>query len=174
MSRSTSKKGGGWRRPPREALIGRTDTALILGCDIKAVRRKYQDKGLLTAAFTETDGTEWFDREVVKRLARETGRRRSSTKLRAVRPAGEPARAARRTDATKQGGDYYPELRARREPLAPAELRGPVKVRPAPTKEPRTARAMPMPKAIGPQTEIRSEWWDGELPYADEDPEPEE
>lgn len=168
MNRKPPKRGGGWRRPPREGLIGRTEAALLLQCDRIWIRRHYQKNGLLKAAVTEPDGVEWFELEAVKRLAssmkRKRGRKSSSTRLRAVRspPIEQPTQ-----------DEYYPELRGRRGPLPPPIPKPPVKARP-PTREAQRRETGPMPRGIGPRTEIRPEWWDSELtpldPARDEAP----
>ena len=155
MNRKPPKRGGGRRVPPNEHLIGRSEVAQLLQCDIKAVRRYYQKKGLLKPALTEPDGCEWFDREAVGILAaaKKAGKRKSSSqRLRAVRsPPTEPPTQ----------DEYFPELRGRRGPLPPIP-RPPVKAR-APTREVQRRETGPMPRGIGPRTEIRPEWWDSEL-----------
>jgi hypothetical protein len=154
VNRKPPKRGGGWRRPPREGLIGRTEAALLLQCDRIWIRRHYQKNGLLKAAVTEPDGVEWFELEAVKLLAssmkRKRGRKSSSTRLRAVRSPSELLPA-----------DYYPELRARRAPVCEAP-RPFVKARPS-AERPSLRYAGSMPRGVGPRTEIRKEWWDAEL-----------
>jgi hypothetical protein len=155
------KRGGGRRRPPNESLIGRTEVARLLQRDRRTVCR-YEKQALLKPALIEADGVRWFDREAVKVLAAHcalTRRARGGAGTR-QRPGG-----ATPTPAPQADGAYYPELRARRAPVVetPRPL---VKTgAPAPLRPGANEVAL-MQRGLGARTEIRSEWWDGDLTLA--------
>jgi len=97
-------------RSAKRTTHRRTEAGRILQRDRRTVGR-YVVEGLLKPAVIEPDGARWFYREAVETLAANShagkrgGRRR--------RGGGDPP-----AGAPQQEGEYYPELRARRAPLA--------------------------------------------------------
>ena len=73
MNRKTRRAGGEQRRvggrhlPPNDQVIGRTETAKILGRS-KSTTWRMQDRGELTEVLN-VDGASWFDRATVLQLA---------------------------------------------------------------------------------------------------------
>ena len=150
------KRGGGRRRPPNERLIGRTEVARLLQCHRSTVAR-HERQGLLKAAVVEPDGVSWFDLELVKVLAAHFALKRRGGSAGRGRRSNPPS-----APTSPSEGNYYPELRAPRLAETP---KPPVKVRGTPQKRPTLHEPPPLPRGLGPRTEIRSEWWGDDLTH---------
>jgi len=148
------KQGGGRRRPPNDALIGRTEVARLLQCNRSTVCG-YEKKGLLKPAIIEPDDVRWFEREAVQVLAAYFAlKRRGSSAGRGRRGNAPP------TSAPQTEGDYYPELRTRRLIEIPKPS---VKVTSITQKRQTAREPVTLPRGIGPRTEILDEWWSDDL-----------
>lgn len=161
-------RGGGRRRPPNDRLIGRTEVARLLGCDLGTVRR-LGERELLKPALVEADGVRWFDLEAMQLLAAQMKvLLAAKMKKRRARPAPRGEAGGRRPPLPPLD-DYYPENRTRRSSQATAATatpKPPAKGRAAPqaeTQNPRTNLKPAALRGLGPLTEIRSEWWDADL-----------
>lgn len=130
---------GGRQLPPNDQVIGRTETAEILGCS-KSTTRRMQKRGALTATL-KVGGASWFDRAMVLRLAlelalekkeRETVARKASATSSTAREKSRrsddsrdvfraPA-AARRTGRKEAPEPAPPSARPARKALAPVPV----------------------------------------------------
>jgi hypothetical protein len=178
------RRGGGWRRPPHEGLIGRTDVARILQCDRSTTFRWEKDL-ILKAAFTEADGTRWFAREAVMQLAalmRKNGRRKGGADRKNGRGRQVVAAAPAPPQAKEKVYDpstpvYDPALRSR---LTPGDEtpKAPVKPAPPAPQQPSAAKGRKAPPRPLPQGDPRwfDEDWKPPTPPArdDDDPKPED
>ena len=143
-----AKRIGGMHRPPNERLTGRTGVGRILQCDRRTVRR-LEESGLLGPALIEPNGVRWFDIEAAKRLA---------ATYRRARKTGSRRRVAKPPRSPKSSGDYRPELRPPRVPVPERPSPPPATTKPQVRSSPPRER-----RDVGPRTEIKPEWWDGDL-----------